>query len=336
MAKDWRLEDISELCDEEIRTLRTNAECRGGACVIALCNTVLASRGNSRSTRNRRPVATQNGHPEMNSNAVDLVADLFRGLPIAANMPNAVRRQQLQARPIETLGELWRLFVVCGFSSQENSSENGPLANFFRKDGPLLSLDRVIKDGSKLEWVLAQLVGFGLRFTPNKALLVTGNLPFFAQSGSSSTRLDSLSQSGGPLSLFGRLSLDGSLRDSDREIARSATFSAALQDVPFPQIGQKQLRNILVNGGLSRNVVPLDSRWMNFLRPAFKGGKIKVERSRYLVYEQLLRDALISVIEQRPDLENLAIVDAVVFSIKDQSSTDALRPTAWFGAAEVL
>jgi len=113
----------------------------------------------------------------------------------------------------------------------------------------------------------------------------------------------------------------------DHDLAGSAAFSKRLNAAPFVQIGPKQLRNILVNGGLAHNVVPLDSRWLKYLDGIVPADSA-LTLARYIRIEDLLRQALLSVQNQRADLANLAVLDAIVFA---SQSKKGVSPTAWYG-----
>jgi hypothetical protein len=61
--------------------------------------------------------------------------------------------------------------------------------------------------------------------------------------------------------------------------------------------------------------VPLDSRWQNFFGTVLPiSANVLSNEGRYLLIEDLLRQALMSVQSRRPDIENLAVLDAIVFA----------------------
>lgn len=257
--------------------------------------------------------------------AVDQAAKLLLELPLADTVPNGRARRELQEAPVETLGDLWRLFVVCGFSSRENSEDDGKLALFLDDNGPLLDLEKIRAEDCKPEWVLSQIKGRGLRFTKNKVDLVVGNFAHFKTAGKAGDRLAELCYEKGALKLFCDLAR-GTM--DDRELGISAAFSEHLDPAPFTGIGPKQLRNILVNAGLARNVVPLDSPWMVYLHGIVPEGYTLTSSARYLLLEDLLRRALMNVQDRRPDLINLAVLDAIVFAWQ---SKKGVSRTGWYG-----
>lgn len=133
-----------------------------------------------------------------------------------------------------------------------------------------------------------------------------------------------------PLELFIKLA---SGLNTDKNLDDSVKFSRNLDSTPFFNIGPKQLRNILVNSGLAVNVIPLDSRWIKYIAGALsikegnimakyinKNSNITVLKdasfgnlTHYLFLENFIRRAFGLVQEKRPDIENLSLLDAIVF-----------------------
>lgn len=334
---EWPIERIRTLTRESVSVLRGNCLTRNPA-VVELCDQVLAD--GSYAFDAKKPVKKNGGASNskikkserdgnraefvLPPNAVHLIAQRLLKLPCADTVANGRERRKLQQSPVQTLGGLWRLFVVCGFSSQENAEDDGKLAVFLHADGPLLHLDKIRANRCDPDWVLSEIGGRGLRFSENKAGLVIGNYAHFVEAGMESDRLADRCRGNEKLKTFCDLAR-GTVHDHD--LAGSAAFSKRLNAAPFVQIGPKQLRNILVNSGLAHNVVPLDSRWLTYLKGIVPEGSA-LTLARYLLIENLLRQALLSVQDQRADLVNLAVLDAVVFA---SQSKKGVSPTAWYG-----
>ncbi|HDR8941875.1 hypothetical protein [Burkholderia vietnamiensis] len=332
---EWPIERIRTLPRKGVLALRENCLGRKPE-IVAACDKVLADgcyapephvKRNGNDTGSKIKSERRDGlmiKLPFSPDAVDRVAKLLLQLPLADTIPNGRARRELQKAPVETLGDLWRLFVVCGFSSRENSEDDGNLALFLADDGPLLDLEKIRVEDCKPEWVRSQIEGHRLSFTKIKVKLIVGNFAHFEKAGKAGDRLADLCYEEGALKLFCDLAR-GTV--DDRDLDRSAAFSKRLDHTHFTGIGDKQLRNILVNGGLARNVVPLDSRWMGYLQ-GIVPEDYSLTPARYLLLEDLLRRALISVQDRRADIVNLAVLDAVVFA--GQSKKGVSR-TGWFG-----
>ncbi|MGF6533266.1 hypothetical protein P3T20_004066 [Paraburkholderia sp. GAS206C] len=332
---DWTIERIRLLSDVELKSLRENAIKRGNMEIVRRCDQVEAERksARARTRKTNRIVAAGAGLPRSFSipeNAIDAVTGIILTLPHALSVPNGVTRLALQQSPTKTLSELWRQFVICGFSSQENSEEGGALSSFVAANGPLLDLAQVCANRCDSAWVTREVRTHLSRQLRNKVGLVLGAYPHFVEAGAPGDLLADLCRRAGALKVFCDLAR-GDIDDHD--VAMSATFSQSLDHSAFPYIGNKQIRNILVNSGLAHNVVPLDSRWQNFF------GNIMVTNSatfqnteRYLAVENVLRSALVRVHTERSDIENLAVLDAVVFSYM---SKKGIGPGGWLGLGPI-
>lgn len=334
---EWPIERIRTLTRESVNVLRGNCLTRNPA-VTELCDQVLADssyafdpeksvKKNGRASNSKIKKSERDGNRAefvVPPNAVDLIAQRLLKLPFADTVANGRERRKLQQSPVQTLGDLWRLFIVCGFSSQENAEDDGKLAALLHADGPLLHLDKIRANRCDPVWVLSEISGRGLRFSENKADLVIGNYAHFIEAGMESERLADRCDGDEKLKIFCELAR-GTVHDHD--LAGSAAFSRRLNAAPFVQIGPKQLRNILVNGGLAHNVVPLDSRWLKYLDGIVPEDSA-LTLARYIRIEDLLRQALLSVQDQRADLTNLAVLDAIVFA---SQSKKGVSPTAWYG-----
>lgn len=257
---------------------------------------------------------------------VDILAQRIAALPAVSSVPAAVERRSSQEHPVKDFSRLWRIFVVCGFSSQMNSNHDSPLDKFRKSSSPLLKLSTVIQQGAKAGWVKSQILqaadkhGGPIRrnLARRTRMIEDGRKAFIDAGARRSDRLqDGLIGKEGTLGVFIRLAR-GEI--SDRDLATSDAFSrnlASKSRTAFEKIhliGPKQLRNILVNSGLAHNVLPLDSRWSGFLgyRKGFNEPNLTSERA-YRTTEQLVRLALIRAKGTRSDITNLAILDSLVF-----------------------
>jgi hypothetical protein len=242
---------------------------------------------------------------------VEGLAQAILALPAAVQFNLARQRIAIQSTPTQTLSQLWYKYIVCGFSTQENSEEDSPLGRFVRADGPLLNLEAVVERSCAPAWVEREVRLHGLGKWRKKCALVLAAYPIFTEVGSPHEPLVNLCRAGGALKLFCDLARG---HVSDRDMETSAEFSRGIDATPFHQIGEKQIRNILVNSGLAHNVIPLDSRWQSFFATLLNiSPGLLSNRKRYLAVEDALRTALYSVRNQRPDIVNLAVLDAIVF-----------------------
>lgn len=317
MKVTWDLDRIRALPVEKIRILRQNALDRDLS-VAARCDEVLAAFQNN----SRRRINNRTDEPfRLPEDAVDRVATLFRNLPDVAGVQNGVKRREMQRSPIKTLGDLWTQFIMCGFSSQENSNDGAKLSLFIKGNSPILSLRALQENNCNSDWVTSHINEKGLRFPQKKISLVSGNYAHFSLAGDADTPLSEACIKNGPLKIFCDLARGSA---NDKDIRKSREFSATLKHSELPGIGLKQLRNILVNSGLAHNVIPLDSRWLNYLADIVPN---KINRPRwYLAIEDLIRNALIETQKYRNDIENLAVLDAVVFALQ---SSEGISTPAW-------
>lgn len=245
--------------------------------------------------------------------AVEMTALLIAALPTVSRSTNGMARLASQQAPVQTLGELWRVFVACGLSSQESGEPGSPLDRFIRAQGAVFDLDWLRTTGGSPEAIRKEIHRHLPRHIGAKTALVIGALQQFSSPDAvSDTPLAALPEDiADGLRIFRELAV-GMVDDYD--LVASETFSRSLNTSPWPYIGDKQLRNILVNSGLARNVVPLDSRWRNFFGPALTFGATHLASTRrYLEIEHVLRRALLVVQRERSDIKNLAHLDAVVF-----------------------
>ena len=178
----WTAERIQTLSGDELDNLRANATRHGRGDIALLCEAEAAGRtmrapkpGN---TRTKAAVSA-----EIPVQALERMVAKIVALPPVEVMGNGKDRLRRQAAPAETLAELWRQFIICGFSSQENAEVNSALGQFVRADGPLLSLDEVGRNGCDAIWVEQEVRRHPLRLWPNKVALVTGAYPWFERAG---------------------------------------------------------------------------------------------------------------------------------------------------------
>ena len=256
----------------------------------------------------------------IDSALIDSLANAILALPPVMQSNNARERLRAQAAPVRTLSALWYRYIVCGFSTQENSEKDSRLGRFVRADGPLLHLAAVAAHSGDPAWVEREVRLYGFGKWDIKRTLVTAAYPLFMEAGRPDDMLTDLCRAGGALKLFCDLARG---EVSDRDLTLSAGFSAGINATPFHQIGEKQIRNILVNTGLAHNIVPLDSRWKTFFAELLVvTPKVLANRNRYLAIENALRSALLLVRERRPDIANLAILDAIVFEHMSKQGID--------------
>lgn len=259
----------------------------------------------------------------------DILARRIVGLPAVSDVQDAAKRLQIQAAPVSSFSSLWKIFVVCGFSSRMDSNPEKPLDLFGKSDSALLSLDAVLRHGDQPEWVANEFdrasESCGNAITRDlkrrTEMIVVGRTLFGKARSVSSDRLDDGTLTNSTLDTFIRVARG---KDSDVDLGSSESFSRKLTPragkdfTKFYLIGPKQLRNILVNSGLGRNVLPLDSRWLRFL--GYIDGRRKPNLNNDQIYsdcEDLVRRALLRAQATRPDIVNLAILDSLVF---DQGS----------------
>ncbi|WP_186308658.1 hypothetical protein [Paraburkholderia sp. BCC1885] len=153
-----------------------------------------------------------------------------------------------------------------------------------------------------------------------------GAYPHFVEGGAPHDVLADLCRETDALNVFCDLARGDT---DDHDVAMSATFSQSLDHSASLHIGNKQIRNILVNFGLARNVVRVGSRWPNFFGDILATNSATFQNiDRYLAVENVLRSALIRVHAQRLDIENLAVFDAVVFS---HMSKKGMGSGGWLG-----
>ncbi|MBC5782639.1 hypothetical protein H8N03_06755 [Ramlibacter sp. USB13] len=314
----WNMDKVRALSRDERKTLRGNALSQGtedGRAVADLCDQADAEGAvkRIRTKAGDRREGTRSASLAFDAGVVARVAEKMAALPRAEDVENATQRMWRGEAPATVLADLWQKLVECGFSTREKSEATDPLGLFIAADGPLFHLDQVLAHAADLgPWVDTCMNDSGLWRLKFKRELVEGNLPHFAKAGAPQDPLNTLCRNGQALQLFCDLAR-GTI--SDAHLPSSKHFSAGLDPKPFPQIGHKQLRNILVNTGLAVNVVPLDSRWKKFF-----DGIVTLEdwmfssKKAYLALEDLLRQALIQIQPKRPDLANLAMVDAIVFA----------------------
>jgi hypothetical protein len=324
--KVWTIEEVRKLADGEIANLRDNTMKANRPDIASMCQVVLAEQAAKKKRAANTKQAANKQTFEISSNAVNAIIAKISKLPRIEQSPNGMARLRLQKQPVKTLQELWKLFLVCGFSSQENSEEDGRLAKFISKNGPLFNLQAVNEKRSDLrEWVAKQLSADLPRLLENKVNLVVSAHSHFYGAGNPKDELEKLTPKTEALKLFCELA---SGKINDHQIATSGEFSRRIDHSFFSFIGDKQIRNILVNSGLAHNVVPLDSRWRNFFGDAIRPEKFTLTRSRYLALEDLLRTALTNAQDQGSSITNLSILDAIVF---EHMSKGGIGDAGWGG-----
>jgi hypothetical protein len=311
-AHTWNIDRVRTLTKVEVQNLRENVLARGRVDIVALCDEVLSetfarSKVKKSTDRSKSPFSIP-------ATAVAEIAQLLLELPNASNVQNAQNRLRWLDNPTSTFTELWRHYVTCAFSSQVKSDPNTPLGRFASGNSPLLDLQSVINHGADPTWFAAELSTAGLNrmHKKNMEILKSGRSAFTASRGHDDLLINGLPDTG--LGVFIDLA---SRRVSDRNIETSAAFSATIEVNDLHGIGHKQIRNILVNAGLAHNVLPIDSRWKNYVngRMYFEQSDLQNAR-RYLAIEDVIRQALVLVLEHRQDIPNLAVLDSVVFAVQ--------------------
>ncbi|NML42501.1 hypothetical protein HHL11_01990 [Ramlibacter sp. G-1-2-2] len=284
---------------------------------------------------------------------VDILADALARLPVLQRVDeevrgvddapvlnaqkNARRRIILQTRAQAlTVQDLWWQFVVSGTTSQEAYKPGSPSYHFHTAPASMYLVRRFaeVKKNAALgpaafeAWVLSEFKSVqvpaksggtrGFRFVQSNADLVVRLYEHFRHLQDTDP-LSAITAATAPtLQQFGELATPGStLHLLDASLATSDKSSAMLDHLPFHRIGSKQLRNVLVSCGLAKNVLPLDSRWADFLtKQGIAVDKTRLGRdSYYLAVEDLARRALLKLhtAGQRLDIPNLAVLDAIVF-----------------------
>lgn len=320
----WPIERIRTLTKLEVQNLRCNALALGGQTVVERCDQVLNTETTSRSGRAGKARRSGMSIPET---AAAEVAELIINLPKIADVQNAQARSKRLAHPATTFSVLWRQYVNCGFSSQEKSDPDTPLGRFAKGDSPLLHLQSVVDHGQDHEWIASELAAAGLnRMTAKKTkLILSAREAFVAAKGHDDLLVNGRAGTG--LGAFLDLA---SGRANDHNIANSKEFSESIDVGQLYGIGHKQIRNILVNTGLAHNVIPIDSRWKEYVghRMHFDATDL-AQRTRYLEVEHVIRKALMLAQECRNDIPNLAVLDAAVFAVQ---SVEGHAGGGWTGS----
>lgn len=320
-SDNWPLERIRNLTKDEVKNLRDNAFRMGSHLIVGRCNQVL----NSKVIRKSKFAGQKS--IKIPADAAEKVADLLVTLPRIAEIKNAQARLERLANPVTTFSALWRQYINCGFSSQEKSDPDTAIGMFAKSNSALMDWQSVFDYGEDVQWIAAELAAAGLnRMTDKKTrLLLSARQAFLGAMGKD----DRLANGNVGFGLDVFLDL-ASGRASDRDIATSAQFSRSIDSGQLYGVGHKQVRNILVNTGLAHNVIPIDSRWREYVGHHLHFSATDLaQRSRYLDVEHVIRTALILVQKRRDDIPNLAVLDASVFAVQ---SADGHASGGWTGA----
>lgn len=313
----WTEEKINSLDSRsEIESLRDNALRLGNQVLADRCESVLNSK--YRKKQNHRQRSPRRSMFPPLDEVREYLVDKFLNLPdlnteLSSSQKKIVQsRIDIQDKPVRSLADLWFCYMTCALSSQERSSWDSKFGVFCRSDHVVLNLRSLQKELVTEVWLTEQLKEHLPRMLKNKVRLVYDAYGNFARLGSPHLDLRDASATG-PLAIFVQLA-QGVL--SDRDIVSSASFSASLNPGLLRGVGHKQIRNILVNSGLAVNVIPIDSRWLNFMNLVeFSDWTPNLQNlDEYLLVEDLVRQALIQCSNSRADITNLAILDSVVFS----------------------
>lgn len=304
----WPIERIRSLAKADVQNLRRNALGLGNDIIVERCEQVLNTGTTRRSSLAKRVAMNI---PE--SASAELAA-LFLELPPVVDVSNAQARLNRLANPVTSFSVLWRQYITCGLSSLERSDRDTPLGRFAAGDSALLDLQSVIDHGEDPKWVAAELVAAGLNRMRRKELVLSAREAFLAAKGHDDSLVNGRSGTG--LDVFLDLA---SGRADDCDIATSERFSKTIDICKLFGIGHKQMRNILVNTGLAHNVLPIDSRWKDYVgnRVHFEQADLG-QRNRYLQVEDSIRRGLMLAQQQRNDIPNLAVLDSIVFAVKSR------------------
>lgn len=326
---DWTIERVRALSTVDIRALQGNAVRLKNEKITLMCAEALAETG--KTLRARPPGTSPFGGSAVAAAAAALEAivpeteEKFSG-SLRRNISEITARAHIASRL--TLSDLWYHYVVCAFSAQEKPGKGTAAHLFEETKNPLHSLQDVASAGADEIWVADQLEKFAeqcrqvkvprFSFVKAKTNIVIRAYAMFAQAGAPDDALAACCRGQEDLRVFCDLAR-GTL--SDRDLATSARFSKILEPKPFHGVSHRQIRSIVLNSGLSSNVLPLDSRWKRFLEERVQ---IPVEgdfgrADFYLAVEDLVRQGLLSILAKNPDfpVKDLATLDAVVLEYAD-------------------
>lgn len=323
----WNIDRILKLTKEEIKNLRENAHFRGRTDIVAMCDEALTE--SLTRLKLKKPKDQSKSSFNIPDNAASEIAELLLKLPKTSEVMNAQNRLRRLANPASTFMELWRHYVTCAFSSQMKSDPDTPLGRFASGNSPLLNLKVVLDRGENPAWFEEELRAAGLNrmYKKNQEILKSGRDAFSISKG-----IDDLLANGKTNAGLGVFIDLASGKVSDRDIATSTTFSKTINTNDLYGIGHKQIRNILVNTGLAHNVLPIDSRWKNYVNRRMQFSQLDLSNaSRYLAIEDVIRKALLIVLQHRQDIPNLAVLDAVVFAVQ---STTGHEGGEWTGGRQ--
>jgi hypothetical protein len=315
---------ITEWSDVEIKNLIANYvrldKNEGGVYSLAECQLELSHRRGGRAEnvaakRNRNDDSTSLDKAEI----VNSLAENFLKLPNLAERARTGRmeivldRECRQKNPLRTVADLWHCYITCALSTQERVSADSPYTRFCKSGHALLYLTELEKTSVTKDWVRAELSKHLPRMLERRSRMVVEAYGHFKDLGTPDSNLEE-SNSKGPLSVFVESSktIKTKKQTLDADIQESEAFSANLNPNVLFNIGHKQLRNILVNSGLAVNVIPIDSRWLNFM--GLEQPLNLQNKSEYLRVEGFVRAAFLKIRADRPDISNLAMLDSLVFS----------------------
>ncbi|SAL79371.1 hypothetical protein AWB67_05438 [Caballeronia terrestris] len=313
----WTTEKLQQLSKKSLATLRANALARNGSALVELIDSL--------------PDATQTPTPrraqvlEWADAEIARVAEKLTKLPRICESDAGEQRAALPSKlHTLTVGAFWHMYVCCAFSTQERSGPNSNLYRFEHSASVLLDPNCVLSQYKVSGWIEAEVRAHHFwRVSANVKIVecVAGllDLATAERNGApvASMLLKNLPVAGEhALRLFRDLAAGV---EDDHDLPSSYAFSKALR--PHTEklygVGDKQLRNILLNTGLAVNVLPLDSRWQNWLKIECGIDIDITSHAKYLLAEHLIRLAVIEIQPVRPDLSSLALVDRLVFDSFD-------------------
>lgn len=309
----WTTEKLQQLSKESLATLRANARARNGMALVELIDSL--------------PGATQTSTPrraevlECTDAEIARVAAELTKLPWMSESDAGQQRAALPSKSHAlTVGAFWRMYVCCAFSTQEKSGPGSNLCRFEHSASDLLDPDRVLYQYKVPGWIEAEVHAHRFwRVSANvKIVECIASLLDLATADRKGAPVAPMPLKDLPVAGNHALRLFRDLAagvEDDYDLPSSYASSKALR--PHTEklygVGDKQLRNILLNTGLAVNVLPLDSRWQNWLKIECRIDIDITSHAKYLLAEHLIRLAVIKIQPVRPDLSSLAIVDRLVF-----------------------
>ncbi len=210
-------------------------------------------------------------------------------------------------KPPITRDEFWTQMVACVLTSQQKGGPNDPVPRFIRQAPNPLTLDRCETQPYLAAYAAQTFCDFGgIRFANKPGKFLGENL--------SSVQGDTCQEISDALELVRTLQTLQSERSAAKLVARE------LQGV-----GPKQARNILQCLGLTRYVIPIDSRFAKWM--AEMGAIISLEYLSNSDYYCCVEDGILTLCREAslpPDVLFPCVLDAAMYVSSDGDTwTDA-------------